>query len=220
VGGLIVDVEIDVCGEMLTLMPERAVYWGRTRTLFIADTHFGKMATFRAYGIPLPDGGLAGDLARLTRALERSGADKLIVLGDLLHAAKGRDEATLTVVAGWRAEHTDIKLILVRGNHDVRAGDPPAGWDIEVVNAPTRGPLFVLSHAPMMPEEGYALAGHLHPAALLVGKGRQTLKLPCFWFGERCAVLPAFSSFVDGGVVQPKPGDQVFVATGEKVLRV
>lgn len=215
-----VDINIDVCGETLTLMPERAAFWERTRTLFIADTHFGKMATFRAYAVPLPDGGLQADLARLSRAIERSGADKLIVLGDLLHAAKGRDEATLATVGDWRAKHRDFKVILVRGNHDQRAGDPPVGWGIDVVDAPTPGPVFVLSHEPITPEAGYALAGHLHPAALLVGKGRQMLKLPCFWFGERCAVLPAFSSFVDGAVVQPKHGDRVFVATDETVMRV
>jgi uncharacterized protein len=214
------EINIDVCGETLTLMSERAVYWPRTKTLFIADTHFGKAATFRAYAIPLPDGGLNADLVRLSHAIERSGADKVIVLGDLLHAAKGRDEATLATVADWRAKHADLKIILVRGNHDQRAGDPPEGWGLEVVDAPTVGPLFVLSHEPMTPKAGYALAGHLHPAALLVGKGRQMLKLPCFWFGERCAVLPAFSSFVDGGVVQPKPCDRVFVTTGENVLRV
>lgn len=214
------DIPLEVCSEILTLMPERAVFWAHTRTLFIADTHFGKAATFRAYAIPMPDGGLAADLARLARAVQRTGAETLIVLGDLLHAAKGRDEATLAAVGAWRAAHPELSITLVRGNHDQRAGDPPDAWNIQTVDAPMTAAAFTLSHEPMTPETGYALAGHLHPAALLTGKGRQMLKLPCFWFGARCGVLPAFSSFADGGVVQPKPGDRVFVTTSESVLRV
>jgi len=31
----------DVAGERLVLLPERAAYWERARTLLVADPHFG-----------------------------------------------------------------------------------------------------------------------------------------------------------------------------------
>ena len=214
------DTELTIANETLHLLPERALYWPRTQTLFIADPHFGKAATFRAYGIGLPEGTTNAELQRLTQTIERTGAQKLIILGDLLHAAKGREGALLAAVREWRAKQADLAIYLVRGNHDRHAGDPPADWQMEMVDGPTPGPYWVLNHEPLEPASGYALVGHLHPAVQLTGKGRQSLKLPCFWFGAKCGVLPAFSAFVDHGTIQPRQGDQVFVVTENQVLAV
>ncbi len=211
---------LEIANETLHLLPERALYWPRTQTLFIADPHFGKDATFRAHAVPLPQGTTNAELDRLTQALDRTGAQKLIILGDLLHAAKGREQAVLDAVTTWREQHADLSIYLVRGNHDRHAGDPPAEWRMTLMDGPTPGPHWVLNHEPLEPEMGYALVGHLHPAVQLTGKGRQSLKLPCFWFGENCGVLPAFSAFVDHGTIHPRQGDQVFVVTDTQVLAV
>src|SRR5512140_1063418 len=79
-----------VGGEPVTLLADRALFWPRERTLFVADVHLGKTATFRANGVPLPRGTTAGDLARLTRLIERMQAARVVVLGDFLHARAGR----------------------------------------------------------------------------------------------------------------------------------
>jgi uncharacterized protein len=204
-------VTVEVAGETLALLPKRAVYWARERMLLIADVHLGKTATFRAYGVPLSDSSMAADLQRLSHVITTTGAEKLVILGDLLHAAKGRDAQTLAAFTTWRHQHASLAIDLVRGNHDRAAGDPPPEWNIDTMNSPTPQPPFVFAHEPFTPVEGYALTGHLHPAAQLVGKGRQTLKLPCFWFGARCAVLPAFGSFTGLAVIQPSVGDKVYV---------
>lgn len=214
------DATIDIQGEQLHLLPERAIYWERTQTLFVADLHLGKAATFRAHHIPLPEGSMSADLARLTRVIERTQAIKIIILGDLFHSAKGRDEQTHDLFSAWRDQHANLDLILVRGNHDHKAGDPLEQWNIRCVDGPTPGPLFVLSHIPIQPLQGYALAGHLHPAVQLAGQARQTVKIPCFWFTKHCGILPAFGSFIDHALVQPAVGDKIFVATDDHVLAV
>ena len=56
---------ITVAGEALLLLPERAAYIERTRTLLIADAHFGKAAAFRAAGVLVPRGTTGGTLGRL-----------------------------------------------------------------------------------------------------------------------------------------------------------
>ena len=66
---------------------------------------------------------------------------------------------------------------------------------------------------------GYALAGHVHPAVRLRGEG-ESLRLPCFWFGARYGVLPAFGAFTGTAEVRPREGDQVFVIAEDEVLRV
>lgn len=211
---------INIQGEHLQLLPERAAYWERTQTLFVADVHLGKAATFRAYKVPVPEGSMAADLTRLSQALQRTSARQLIILGDLFHNVKGRDQQTHTAFSNWRQQHPDLKLTLISGNHDRKAGDLLAEWNIRIVEGPTPGPLFVLNHAPLQPTAGYALTGHVHPAVKLLGQGLQSAKLPCFWFRENSAVLPAFGDFIDHMIVQPEKNDQVFAVTKNQVLSV
>jgi metallophosphoesterase superfamily enzyme len=64
------------------------------------------------------------------------------------------------------------------------------------------------------------LSGHLHPAAVLDGAGRQALKLPCFWFGRRVGVLPAFGDFTGCAAIRAVAGDRVFVVAENRVLAV
>ncbi|MFQ3566334.1 MAG: ligase-associated DNA damage response endonuclease PdeM [Aggregatilineales bacterium] len=212
------DLEVVIGPETLRLLPERALFWPRVRTLFIADLHVGKAAAFRASAVPIPEGSMADDLARLTRAVERTQTKTLVILGDLLHAPAGRQPAMMDAVSAWRAEHPTLRIFLVRGNHDLAAGDPPAEWRIFPVNGPTIGPYFVLNHTPITPDKGYALAGHLHPSVVLRGKGQQRLKLPCFWLMPRCAVLPAFGSFTGTSAVEPLSGDRVFAVTPKRIV--
>ena len=49
--------ETALCGERVVLRVERALFWPAQATLFVADVHLGKAATFRAGGVPLPRGG-------------------------------------------------------------------------------------------------------------------------------------------------------------------
>ncbi|MFA6207430.1 MAG: DEAD/DEAH box helicase, partial [Methylocystis sp.] len=48
----------------VVLLPQRAVWRVETRTLFIADAHLGKAATFRALGQPAPKGTTRDNLDR------------------------------------------------------------------------------------------------------------------------------------------------------------
>ena len=54
------DLCIEVAGEPVWLLPERAVFWPQGGTLVTADLHWGKAATFRSAGVPIP-GGATGD---------------------------------------------------------------------------------------------------------------------------------------------------------------
>jgi DNA ligase-associated metallophosphoesterase len=216
---MVTDATIAVRGETLRLLPERAVYWPRTQTLFVADVHLGKTATHNAYGRALPQADTADDLARLSQALERTQAQTLIVLGDLIHAAKGRDALTLQAFEAWRSAHPALEIQLVLGNHD-RGADAPENWRLTTVDAPAPLDPFVLTHAPAHSESGYVLSGHLHPGVELKGRGRQLLRLPCFWFAENAAVLPAFGSFTGLSMVRPRAGDRVFAITDHSVIEV
>jgi DNA ligase-associated metallophosphoesterase len=190
------------------------------RTLFVADFHLGKAASFRRAGIPMPSGTTADNVDRLERCLAGRSAGRVVFLGDFLHSAEGRAERTLERFAQWRAARAGLELVLVRGNHDDRAGDPPAEWGFSCVSpGAVLGP-FALVHEPGPVRGRYALAGHIHPAARLSERGGQSVRLPCFWFGPRVGVLPSFGAFTGSALVRPRVGDQVFVVADDEVVRV
>jgi DNA ligase-associated metallophosphoesterase len=216
---MVTEAMLAVRGETLRLLPERAVYWPGASTLFVADVHLGKTATHNAYGRALPQADTADDLARLTSALERTQARTLIVLGDLIHAAKGRDALTLQAFETWRQAHPALEIRLIRGNHD-RGADAPENWRLITLDGPAPLAPFVLSHAPIDSESDYVLSGHLHPGVELKGRGRQLLRLPCFWFAENAAVLPAFGGFTGLSMVRPQIGDRLFAITSRSVIPV
>jgi uncharacterized protein len=211
---------IVVAAERLLLLPERALFWPRKNALIVADLHLGKAATLRAASLAVPEGSAAADLARLSRVLDDTQATQLLLLGDLLHARQGRDPATLALVAAWRERHAALEIVLVRGNHDRAAGDPPAQWQISCVDEPLVEPPFALQHYPGASEHGYSLAGHLHPAVQLRGRGGQRERLPCFVFGATGAILPAFGSFTGAATIQPKSDERIFVVADQSVIQV
>jgi uncharacterized protein len=213
-------IRTELHGESLVLLPERALLWERTGTLIVADAHLGKAAAFRAAAIPMPGGTTTEALSRLTLALEKTGARRLLLLGDFFHAKSGRASQTLAAISSWRDRHANLEIVLVRGNHDLGAGDPPSEWGFSCYDEPCLEPPFVFRHHPAEEREGYVLAGHIHPAVSLSGLGGQREKLPCFLFGERIGLLPAFGGFTGGASVRPRRGDRVFVLAGEDVVPI
>ena len=207
---------VEVGGQPLVLLAERAAFLPDSGTLLVADAHFGKAQAFRRQGVPVPAGTTAHNLATLSQMLSRTGARELVFLGDLLHARHAHAAALHETFGAWRARHAQVEMILVRGNHDDRAGDPPPHWGIGVVDEPLARGGLALRHHPE-PEPGrYVLAGHLHPAAW-VGHGPGRLRLACFHLGPQVGVLPAFGGFTGMHPVRAQPGERVFVIADDVV---
>ena len=192
-------IDLVLAGEPVRLYADRALYWPARRRLFVADVHLGKGDTFRAAGIALPSGGTRHDLDRLTALIERSGANSLWVLGDLLHGSR--------VDARWREEwvrfrvrHARVDMLLVEGNHDRAA--TRAGLEIERRTDGVEDGPFMLAHVPRHgpPIDGrFAVCGHVHPVVRVPGfRGR----FPAFAIVHDPLVVPAFSAFTGGWLVE------------------
>jgi len=127
---------LTVGGHVLTLLPEKAAFLEDFRTLLVADAHIGKAVSFRSFGVPVPRGTTTENLTVLSTFVERTRAVRIVFLGDFLHSKRSHAVATLGAVTTWRERHADIALTLIRGNHDDRAGDPPASLGFSVVDEP------------------------------------------------------------------------------------
>ena len=204
-------------GQPLSLLADKAAFVAASRTLLVADAHIGKAVSFRALGVPVPRGTTSETLAALATLLACTGARRIIFLGDFLHSAHAHAAATLAAVAAWGRAHRDVELVLVRGNHDDRAGDPPREFGIDVVDEPFMQHGFALCHHPQRIAGAYVLAGHLHPCVSLGGRAGDHLRLPCFWLGDDVAVLPAFGAFTGMHPIRAAAGERVFAIADDRV---
>jgi len=201
--------QVEFGGASLELLASGALHWRARRCLIVADAHFGKAATFRARGVPVPRGTTRETLARLDAALDQTQPASLVFLGDLFHAAEAHAPATLAALRAWRSARACLDVVLVEGNHDLKAGAPPPDLGIEVRPEPWCVDGLALCHHPRFVPGAHALAGHLHPAVRISGRAGDSVRLPCFWLRDGLTVLPAFGSFTGGARFDREPGDRV-----------
>ena len=121
--------------QHLILLPDRALFWREKEVLIVADPHFGKAQIFRDRGIPIPGGTTAGDLKRLSCLMNQLNPNRLLVLGDLIHDRIDNPVEFNRLIDGWRRRHNDVLFLLATGNHDLRAGQPPAQFRFDQVAA-------------------------------------------------------------------------------------
>lgn len=207
-------IELAIGAAKLLLLAEKAMYWPEHKLLFIADIHFGKAAAYRALGQPVPAGTTLKNLQRLDALLNKYQTDCIIFLGDFLHAPESHVASTIDIIHEWRKTRADIRCILIRGNHDKRAGDPPKQLQIEVVDEPFLIAPFAFQHSPMPVENYHVVAGHIHPSFLLHGKGHQKIRMPCFHHTAGLTVLPSFGEFTGGYRVEVVSDSRVFITDG------
>jgi len=205
-----------LAGEPVLLLAQKALYWPRHKALVVADIHFGKAASFRAQGVPVPRGTTSQNLAALDLLIGQYEVGQIVFLGDFLHARAAHAPATLAAMLAWRRRHADLALTLVRGNHDRHAGDPARALGIEVVDEPCLRAPFCFCHHPDTAAPGYVLAGHVHPVFVLATRS-DALRLPCFVVGPQRMILPSFGAFTGGFPVAPQSGEAVFVSSGEAI---
>ncbi|MEP7342367.1 MAG: ligase-associated DNA damage response endonuclease PdeM [Acidobacteriota bacterium] len=214
------DLTTTLQGESVVLMPERTMMIERTRTLLAADVHLGKDTAFRVAGIPIPGDATADSLMRLSSALERSQARRLVFLGDLVHARTSLDAMTISTIQAWRERHSQIEMLLVPGNHDASSGALPPELRIETTADELIEPPFVFKHHPEASPHGYALAGHIHPAIRLTGRGRQKERVACFLFRREYGLLPAFGTFTGKADITFHSTDRAFAVTPNQIIEI
>lgn len=207
--------QVTLGGETVVLDPRGALVAPGPGAVFVADLHLGKTTLFRRRGLAVPEGGEARDLARLDAVIDAHVPSRLVILGDLVHAAGGLAPDVVHRFSAWRSRHADLDVILVRGNHDRGAGRTPGEWRLEAVDGPVEVAGLACRHEPPADEPPLrrppTLAGHLHPVVRLrEGRGGTGLRPRCFWWRDPVLVLPAFGGFTGGHPVRPRPGDRIF----------
>ncbi|HEX4877427.1 MAG TPA: ligase-associated DNA damage response endonuclease PdeM [Chitinophagaceae bacterium] len=209
--------------QIFWVTAERALFWEEQNTMIVADVHLGKSGHFRKAGIPIPQSVYKDDLQRLMGMFFFFKAERLIVVGDFTHSTSNKE---LDLFLKWRKDFSAIHIDLVKGNHDILEDDWYKAANIQVHEWDLIENGFLFRHEDRrfnLPEREnvkYTFYGHLHPGYKISGKGLQTLKFPCYYFGRESCILPAFSRFTGTFMVKLIKGDTIYAVSGNELLKI
>lgn len=204
--------------------PQRVLYWEQEKILLCADLHLGKTGHFRKEGIAVPQAVYQQDLQRLFAAISFHKPARVIMVGDLFHSRANKEWDWF---GRWRHDFSDIAFTLILGNHDKLPQGLAAELSLQVAQYEIIGNILLQHHPANNPTEPAHLqgatgiiSGHVHPAVIVPTGVRQKVRLPCFYFGIKQCLLPAFSLFSGTHPIKPKAKDVVFAIVGQRLLRI
>jgi uncharacterized protein len=185
--------EIMLAGVTLIADPAGALYWPEEKLLVAADLHLEKGSAYAARGVLLPPYDTAATLARLARLIERYAPRLVVALGDSFHDGGGPARMADNSRGALMTLQRGRDWVWLAGNHDPDPADNIGGRFADVL---ALGGL-TFRHEPSAEASAGEIAGHLHPLACIVQRGR-ALRRRCFASDGRRVVMPAFGSYAGG----------------------
>lgn len=182
---------LHLAGEMLSPLPEGALWWQAGRVLVVSDLHLEKGSNYAAAGQMLPPYDTSATLARVEKLCALLKPETVISLGDSFHDRRSESRLPAPYAERIRALTGAHDWVWVEGNHDP---DPPAHLGGRAAKVLRFGPL-VFRHEPT--GEAGEVAGHLHPVAKVAGRGR-SVRRRCFASDGARLVMPAMGAFAGG----------------------
>lgn len=173
-----------------------------------------------ARGVAMPAVLMDQLLATIAHEAHARRAERLLVLGDLLHAPIGITTELVERVAAWRRALA-CTLVVVPGNHDRRIERVEHAWDMTITETTWCEGAFEFAHDPcdLTCRGAYGWCGHVHPAVTM-RHGPDAVKLRAFHVGERFGVLPAMCPLASGGSVTIDASERIFAIAEHQVLEV
>lgn len=211
--------EIQLGKQTIQLLSEKALYHAIDETLIIADLHLGKAMHFRKNGISIPHKSAEKDYERLTELLHRIKPKRVILLGDLFHSTHNYE---WNLFCDFVDAFKQVEFILVLGNHDILDRSHYKNSCLTIIEEVLEEENLIYSHHPLkkVPSGKWNIAGHIHPGVVLNGKGKQHLKLPCFYWHVNQLIVPAFGSLTGLQLIDIEKEAKVFVIGKGKVIEV
>lgn len=211
--------KLRLAGNELALLPQRALWWPAQRSAIVADVHLGKDQVFRRAGIAIPAAVLDAELRALDALIAATACERLIVLGDWVHAAPLEGERWPAEVAAWRTRHAQLAIDLVPGNHDRKLQPCLEYWEISVCKDPHEINGLKMMHQVDSEDPPPGLSGHLHPVICL-RSGADRVRLPVFAQRGDHLILPAFGEFTGGFDGLDPRRWTLFAVAGDRVVEI
>jgi DNA ligase-associated metallophosphoesterase len=197
------DGHLRVAGVDLRADCAGALYWPAEGLLVVADLHLEKGSSFARRGMLLPPYDTTETLARLARLIAFYAPRRVIALGDNFHDGGGPARLSSADRISLAALQRGRDWIWIAGNHDPDPAEGIGGTFAErlVIGALT------FCHEPSRGAPEGEIAGHLHPVARIVQRGRAVSRR-CFASDGKALLMPAFGAYTGGLNVR----DRAFLA--------
>ncbi|MEQ1939684.1 ligase-associated DNA damage response endonuclease PdeM [Mesorhizobium sp. CN5-321] len=179
-----------VAGECALCDRSGVLYFPDLRLLCVSDLHLEKGSALARRGALIPPYDTAATLARLAEAVAHYQPRIVVSLGDSFHDGWGAERLPLPFRATLEALMAGRDWFWIAGNHDP---DAPADLPGETVMELAVGALR-FRHEPSRGAAEGEVAGHLHPCARIVQRGR-SVKRRCFAGDGSRIVMPAFGAY-------------------------
>ncbi len=206
---------IKIKGQHFTMHPLGVLFWVEKSMLLISDVHLGKVSHFRKFGAPVPQKAIQKNFDMLHEVIGYFRPDDVVFMGDLFHSTLNKE---WELFEEW-ATTINPKMVLVVGNHDIISPVKYEKLGIAVTEEIILEN-FLLTHHPEERTGLFNFCGHIHPAIRLIGLGRQSARLRCFFKSEAQLILPAFGKFTGSHTMDIQEGCEIFALLGDTVLPV
>jgi uncharacterized protein len=203
------DGHLRVAGVDLRADCAGALYWPEEGLLVVADLHLEKGSSFARRGMLLPPYDTTETLARLARLIAFYAPRRVIALGDNFHDGDGPARLSPADRTSLAALQRGRDWIWIAGNHDP---DPADGIGGTFAARVAIGAL-TFRHEPSRGAPEGEIAGHLHPVARIVQRGRAVSRR-CFASDGRALLMPAFGAYTGGLNVRDRAFLAVFGTRG------
>ena len=185
--------ESELNGQTILLDPAGALYLPDCRLLCVSDLHLEKGAAYARRGQLLPPWDTFATLRILASAIARHDPRIVVTLGDNFHDRRGSAEMPEGARMLIRDMARGREWIWISGNHDPDGVVDLPGMEAETLDY--AGLHF--RHEPERVARPGEIAGHLHPAAVLVRRARG-VRRPCFASDGLRLVMPSFGVMTGG----------------------
>ncbi|MEO9805088.1 MAG: ligase-associated DNA damage response endonuclease PdeM [Reichenbachiella sp.] len=206
----------NIQNQTFYLLPDKVMYWEEQRALILSDLHIGKASHFRKAGVPVSSHIHINEFFVLDAIIAEYDPKQILFVGDLFHSDFNQE---WDLFFTWSHNYEEIEMILIKGNHDILPDKLYRNSRLTVVDDLVIQNIE-FTHERKVETEWYNISGHVHPAVSMIGQGKQSLKLPCFFFRPDHAFLPAFGQFTGMAKIRPTKKDNIFVIAENKIIHV
>ncbi len=181
---------VGIAGECALCDRSGALYFPDFRLLCVSDLHLEKGSAFARRGALIPPYDTAATLLRLQAAIAEYEPRIVVSLGDSFHDGWGAERLPAAFREKLEMLIAGRDWFWIAGNHDP---DAPADLPGETVRELAVGSLR-FRHEPSWQQAEGEVAGHLHPCARIVQRGR-SVRRRCFAGDGKRMIMPAFGAY-------------------------
>lgn len=181
---------IHIAGEAATVDRRGALYFAAHRLLVVSDLHLEKGSAFARRGQLIPPYDSVATLSLLAGVISEYEPATVVSLGDSFHDSGGADRLPPAYRALLETLMVGRDWFWIAGNHDP---DLPANLPGDAVRELALASLL-FRHEPQRGAGPGEIAGHLHPCARIVQRGR-SVRRRCFATDGERLIMPAFGAY-------------------------